>query len=142
MVYTYYEIGRYIVEDEQQGEQRAAYGKAVLKDLSLQLTERFGTGFSVESLDRMRYFYKVYSSQQISSTVLTKSQKAESLPIHNQKYETASRIFRNSTESIRFTLSWSHYLVLMRVENPDARRFYEIEATQQKAIAMRLFILL
>jgi predicted nuclease of restriction endonuclease-like (RecB) superfamily len=84
----------------------------VLKELSEQLTGRFGTGFSVESLDRMRFFYKVYSSRQISSTALTKSQK-------------------DSTLSGKFTLSWSHYLVLMRVENPDARRFYEIEATQQ-----------
>jgi hypothetical protein len=50
MVYTYYEVGRYIVEDEQQGEQRAEYGKAVLKELSVRLTERFGKGFSERNL--------------------------------------------------------------------------------------------
>ena len=58
IVLTYYEIGRMIVEDEQNGENRAEYGKAVLKDLSLHLTEKFGKGFSVENLDRMRFFYK------------------------------------------------------------------------------------
>ena len=70
MVYTYYEIGRMIVEDEQKGEQRAEYGKAVLKELSARLTKKFGKGFSVESLDRMRFFYKTYSCS-ISSTPLT-----------------------------------------------------------------------
>jgi hypothetical protein len=61
MVYTYYEIGRHIVEDEQQGERRAEYGKAVLKELSERLTERFGRGYSIDNLDLMRKFYKVYS---------------------------------------------------------------------------------
>lgn len=50
MVLTYYEIGRMIVDDEQQGQQRAAYGKQVLKELSAQLTQQFGKGFSVENL--------------------------------------------------------------------------------------------
>lgn len=111
MVYTYYEIGRMIVEDEQQGERRAEYGKAVLKELSMRLTLKFGKGFSVENLDRMRYFYKIYSTQ-ISSTVLTKSLKRQ-----------------DKVNELPFTLSWSHYLKLMRISNPEERRFYEIEAT-------------
>jgi predicted nuclease of restriction endonuclease-like (RecB) superfamily len=111
MVYTYFEIGRMIVEDEQQGNNRAAYGKRVLVELSKRLTEEFGKGFSVENLDRMRYFYNVYS--EISSTLLTKSYSVEkhaSMP-HRPK----------------FNLSWSHYLKLMRIENRAERRFYEIE---------------
>ena len=100
MVYTYFEIGRMIVEEEQQGNTRAKYGKAILKDLSKRLMEKFGKGFSVENLDRMRFFYKKYSNP-ISSTPLTK-----------------------------FTLSWSHYLVLMRIESIDQRNFYEIEASK------------
>jgi predicted nuclease of restriction endonuclease-like (RecB) superfamily len=114
MVYTYYEIGRMIVEDEQKGKERAEYGKQVLKELSKKLTIEFGKGFSVENLDRMRYFYKTYSSSN-SSTPLTKSETTDNRAI----YETASR---------KFTLSWSHYLKLMRIDNPDERRFYEIEA--------------
>ncbi len=98
MVHTYFEIGRMIVEEEQQGKERAAYGKHVLKDISTKLTDKFGKGFSVENLDRMRYFYKTYAPE-ISSNRLTK-----------------------------FTLSWSHYLFLMRIDNIDARHFYEIEA--------------
>ena len=57
MVHTYFEIGRMIVEDEQQGKVRAEYGKSVLKDLSIRLTEKFGKGFSVENLDRMRFTF-------------------------------------------------------------------------------------
>lgn len=102
MVYTYYEIGRYIVEDEQNGQNRAEYGKSVLKKLSAYLTPKFGKGFSVDNLQNMRNFYLCYS-----------------------KYETLSR---NSV----FTLSWSHYLKLMRISNPEERRFYEIEATNNK----------
>jgi len=60
MVYTYYEIGRMIVEDEQQGKERAEYGKQVLKELSEQLTDDFGKGFSVDNLQNMRQFYLAY----------------------------------------------------------------------------------
>ena len=56
LVYTYYEVGRMIVEDEQGGKKRAAYGKAQLADLSCKLTERFGKGWSVENLKLMRRF--------------------------------------------------------------------------------------
>ncbi|MCX6224439.1 MAG: DUF1016 N-terminal domain-containing protein [Bacteroidia bacterium] len=79
MVYTYFEIGRLIVEDEQQGKERAAYGKQILKDLSMRLTTEFGKGFSVENLDRMRFFFKTYSPS-ISSTVLTKFETSENQP--------------------------------------------------------------
>lgn len=95
MVRTYFEIGRIIVENEQNGKSRAEYGKETLKNLSERLTKDFGKGFSVENLDRMRFFYRTYSN---SSTVLT-----------------------------NFELSWSHYLFLMRIENMEERKFYEIE---------------
>lgn len=61
MVYSYYEVERMIVEEEQNGEQRAEYGKAILKELSKRLTESLGKGFSVENLKLMRRFYVVYS---------------------------------------------------------------------------------
>ncbi len=112
MVYTYYEIGRYIVEDEQNGQNRAEYGKSVLKKLSAYLTPKFGKGFSVENLDRMRYFYKVYSKQ----------------IIEYQQGSNSSTVLTN----LQFCLSWSHYLKLMRISNPEERRFYEIEATENK----------
>ena len=63
-VYTYYEIGRYIVEDEQGGKVRAEYGKGVLKRVSERLTERLGKGWSEENLRLMRKFYTLYSHDQ------------------------------------------------------------------------------
>jgi predicted GNAT family N-acyltransferase len=68
MTITYFEIGRMIIEEEQNGKDRAEYGKQILKGLSQQLTNEFGKGFSVENLDRMRKFYQTYS---ISSTLST-----------------------------------------------------------------------
>ena len=110
MVYTYYEIGRIIVEDEQQGEKRAEYGKSLLKELAQRLTRKFGKGFSAQSLANMRQFYLTYSQNQIFSSAIRKSSNDSNLP--------------------QFTLSWTHYLRLMRIDNTDERHFYEIEATQ------------
>jgi predicted nuclease of restriction endonuclease-like (RecB) superfamily len=60
MVQTYWQVGRLIVEGEQGGEKRAAYGKQVLPELSQRLTEEFGGGFSVQSLWNYRQFYLQY----------------------------------------------------------------------------------
>lgn len=111
MVYAYYEIGRIIVEEEQRGEQRAAYGKQLLKGLSDYLTQNFGKGFSVANLKNIRQFYKVYSTDQIGETVFS---QFDNLPTVNT--------------GRKFYLSWSHYLKLMRIDNIDERHFYEIEA--------------
>lgn len=118
MVLTYYEIGRMIVEEEQSGKERASYGKQILKELSSRLTKEFGKGFSVENLDRMRYFYKIYSPQ-ISSTLLTKSEEQQVLQNGAENQQIASP---------NFNLSWSHYLKLMRISDENERKFYEIES--------------
>lgn len=68
MVYTYYEIGRMIVEDEQQGKERAEYGKQVLKELSKRLTADFGKGFSVQNLENMRKFFLLYAPSEKSQS--------------------------------------------------------------------------
>ena len=112
-VYTKYHIGQYIVEDEQQGEYRAQYGKQVLKNLSVRLTDRFGSGWSVETLDKCRKFYRVYSSKQISSTAQTKSEFVNSVDEISQQRllnSFSDTLVRKSAENISFTLSWSHYL--------------------------------
>jgi DUF1016 N-terminal domain/YhcG PDDEXK nuclease domain len=98
MVHTYFEIGRMIVEHEQQGSKKAEYGKQVLKNLSERLTESLGKGFSERNLEQMRQFYLVYSIPQTLSAELK----------HHH-----------------FQLSWSHYLVLMRIEDPNERSFYD-----------------
>ena len=111
MVYSYYEVGRAIIEEEQNGKQRAEYGKAILKELSKRLTESLGKGFSVENLKLMRRFYVVYSKDQIGQKV---SAQFENLPV--------------TREGRKFFLSFSHYVFLMRISNIDERHFYEIEA--------------
>lgn len=122
MVRTYFEIGRLIVENEQQGETRAAYGKGLLKELSQRLATRFGKGFSVDNLENMRRFYQTYGSS-ISETASRILQSGES----------STRLTKtgSSTHPIaQFTLSWSHYLFLMRIENTAERQFYEIECAK------------
>lgn len=121
IVLTYFEIGRMIVDDEQNGENRAEYGKAVPKDLSLHLTDRFGKGFSASNLQQMKQFYLSYS---ISQTPSVKSKNNNS-----QKEQTRSDVFQiPQTMSAKFNLSWSHYLKLMRIKDINERKFYEIES--------------
>jgi predicted nuclease of restriction endonuclease-like (RecB) superfamily len=122
MVLTYHEIGRLIVEEEQHGKERADYGRELLKELSAGLTTEFGRGYSVDNLENMRRFYLAYRKSETASRISPESNSEavfrklkSSLPL--------------STSSI-FRLSWSHYLVLMRIDNEDERQFYEIEATK------------
>ncbi len=113
MVYSYFEVGRKIVEEEQKGENRAKYGHYVMKELSEYLTKNFGKGFSVTNLKQMRQFYCVYAQDQIGQTL---SDQFKNLP--------------TTSTGRKFYLSWSHYLKLMRIENVEERHFYEIEAVK------------
>ena len=131
-VYTKYSIGQYIVEDEQQGEYRAQYGKQVLKGLSTKLTERFGDGWTVDTLKRCRYFYNVYSSKEKRETLLPNSVNIKVTQLEQHCCPNSQMSKKEGTNDLVFTLSWSHYLILMRIDNADARRFYEIECTQQQ----------
>lgn len=113
MVYAYYEIGHRIYEEEQQGKERAAYGKYLLKELSDHLSKKFGKGFSITNLKQMRQFYLTYRDDQISQKV---SDQFKNLPV--------------VSSGRKFFLSWSHYLKLMRISNIEERHFYEIEAAK------------
>lgn len=113
MVYAYYEIGHRIYEEEQQGKERAAYGKYLLKELSDHLSKKFGKGFSITNLKQMRQFYLTYRDDQISQKV---SDQFKNLPVVRS--------------GRKFFLSWSHYLKLMRISDIDERHFYEIEAAK------------
>ena len=177
-VMTNFEIGRRIVEHEQKGAKRAAYGAELLKELSARLTEEFGSGFSHRNLDYMRKFYLVWNERvQISQQPIAKlgSEAISQQPIANsgtskifqqligksgstkirqqaigkldapeiaqqaigqlvplEKSQTPSDQFPISEQPIRkspFTISWTHYLVLLTIKDPDERSFYEIEAT-------------
>lgn len=113
MVYAYFEIGRMIVEEEQHGANRAAYGTQLLKELSAYLTGIYGKGFSVTNLKQMRQFYLAYANDQIGQIL---SDQFENLPA--------------VSTGRKFYLSWSHYLKLMRIDNIEERHFYEIESVK------------
>jgi len=126
-VVTNFEIGRRIVEYEQRGSKRAAYGKQTLIELSIQLNKEFGRGFSATNLEYMRRFYLDYHETvpQIPQTVSGKL--PAKTPTETPIGQTLSAQFTPT-----FTLSWSHYIFLMNIDNRDERRFYEIESRQNQ----------
>ncbi len=93
LVDTYWEIGRRIVEFEQKGREKAEYGSGLLNKLSKDLTFKYGKGFSIDNLERMRRFFLYFPN----SAALSRK------------------------------LSWSHYLLILRIEEPLARQFYQKE---------------
>jgi predicted nuclease of restriction endonuclease-like (RecB) superfamily len=113
-VYTNYEIGRRIVEQEQKGMERAQYGKELLNELAARLTGEFGNGFSVSGLRYMRQFYMAYP---------------ERIPPIRQTLSGELQTTANTT-SKPFILTWSHYVFLIGLK-PEERNFYEIEGDQQ-----------
>lgn len=115
---TYYSLGKWIVEVQQEGQERAQYGKKVIKALSDHLTEKFGRGFSKANLEFFRRFYLNYEDR-IAETVFRQ--------FAIEKTET---VFRQLEENPPFIVSWSHYLQLMRIENKEERSFYEIESAK------------
>ena len=119
MVTTYFEIGRMIVEEQQKGNERAEYGSEVINNLSSTLTHEFGKGFSVTNLKQMRQFYLAYSNGQTLSDQTSKKGQTAS-----DQFPT-SQVFKGSGN-----LSWSHYLVLMRIDDEKERSFYEIETVK------------
>jgi predicted nuclease of restriction endonuclease-like (RecB) superfamily len=90
IVETYWQIGKHIVEEEQNGEDRAVYGKALIENLAEKLKEEFGSGYDRSNLLRMKNFYRLF-------------------PIR---------------DAVRHELSWTHYRLLLRIENENARAFY------------------
>ncbi len=95
MVSTYYEMGKQIVEQEQQGHYEAEYGAYILSELSKQLTLEFGRGYSKRNLELIRKFYVTY---------------------------------KNAKSPISQSLSWTHYIQLMRIAEDNERGYYQREA--------------
>ena len=126
MVHTYFEVGRYIIEDEQGGKLRAEYGKGILKGVSARLTASLGKGWSVENLTAMRKFYVLYSKSVTSGYDIQETE----IPTTGLEIQIENRNHR--LRNHQFVLTWSHYLILTHVSNPEARRFYEIEAYKQQ----------
>jgi predicted nuclease of restriction endonuclease-like (RecB) superfamily len=113
---TYWLVGQRIVEHEQSGSERAAYGQALLKLLAQDLTAQLGRGFSERNLEMMRLFYLGWSNPQTVS--------AKSTPLSISQTVSAKSLWP------LFPLPWSHYVRLLTVADPEARVFYEREALQ------------
>ncbi len=138
MVLAYWLIGREIVEELQGGEERAAYGKKVVEALSTRLTERYGQGFSEQSLQNFRRFYLAYPSRIAIPSPLGREfdgalgypQKSRPMGVESSSVVIPSPTGSESLHGFSPQLSWSHYRALMRVENVAARDFYEQEASE------------
>ncbi len=133
-VHTNFQIGRRIVEHEQKGEKRAGYGQELLKNLSFRLAEEVGKGFSARNLRSFRAFFLTYQER---GSEIWQSATAKSFPetiAHQPARElTSLEIWQKpSAKSPNpFTISWSHYVLLLTLKDPDERSFYEIEASRE-----------
>jgi len=133
MVLAYWHIGKEVVEEEQEGRERAEYGENLIENLSLSLSEQFGKGYSTTNLRYFRQFFLAYNTDnKIRHTRCDESFEAE---ISDEVIISPSY------------LSWSHYRVLMKIKNKSIRSFYEIETQKcrwrsrelQRQISAQLF---
>lgn len=108
MVETYWQIGKLIVKEEQRGKERAEYGEELIKNLSNDLTKKFGRGFTTANLWNMRQFFSTYP----------------------KLYAVRRESEEDKLYAMRRYLSWTHFRILMRLEDPLARQFYEIETAK------------
>ena len=135
MIETYWHIRQRIVEEEQQGKERAAYGKEVLKRLSARLTEKYGKGWSVDNLENCRKLFLNYSITEPAVRKLNQETISEPAVRKSDQKINSEPAARNIHT---FLLPWTHYLILMREKNPQAKRFYEIKAYNQQWSKRRL----
>jgi predicted nuclease of restriction endonuclease-like (RecB) superfamily len=116
MLRSYWFIGKEIVHEEQKGRKRAAYGQLLIENLSRRLTGEYGAGWSSSNLWHIRQFYLTYRN------------RPPGIP-HTPRAESRKGIILRTLSA---ELSWSHYRLLMRIENESIRRFYEIECIKNK----------
>lgn len=149
-------IGREIVEEEQRGEIRAGYGDELIRDLAQRLTKKFGRGYSKDNLFWFRRFYGDYpkflsgtkfdAARQISRTptiVDALRQISGGSQISGTTLKPAAKGYAVSSQSwqpgqLHLNLAWTHYRTLLRVEKPEAKSFYEIEAVKNNWAAREL----
>ena len=134
MVLAYWLIGREIVQELQGGEGRAEYGKQILEHLSDRLTAQYGKGFSTPSLWNFRQFYRVYADRlEILSPSGRELDEASKLSPSGRELTSSRKGQPLGDESLKGfspVLSWSHYRALMRVQDGEARAFYELDAIE------------
>lgn len=142
MTATYWEVGRRIVEFEQQGSVRAEYGEELLLRLGKDLTEKHGRGFGWRNLASMKAFYLCHSKilqtvsaksfdrdeKQILQTSSAKLPAPISATVSRKSFDASDWLHFLEALAQRFPLPWSHYVRLLVVKDESARRFYEEEA--------------
>ena len=137
MVAAYWLIGWRIVEAEQGGKKRAAYGEKLIENLSARLTQRYGRGFSVANLFNFRAFFLMYPDRrpEIFYTLCREFAQASTRNLPKSDSDTRTThsspsgpLGVQSLTDFHPNLGWSHYRALLRVEKPEARSFYEQEA--------------
>jgi len=114
---TYWRIGKYIVEFEQQGNAKAKYGTSLLSNLAKLLRARAGRGYSHPNLNNMRKFYLMYPNFQISdksSPIFQTSEKSDS-----------------TCQTVSDKLTWSHICELVTIDDQLEREFYEKECISE-----------
>ena len=130
MVEAYWQIGKRIVLEEQNGNHRAEYGSHLIKELSKQLSGEFGKGFSIVNLKSFRKFYLTFIDSSKRQTLSAFLQEIDNQLI--AKGQTLSALLKETehkiSASIRKELTWSHYQLIIRVENSNARYYYMNEA--------------
>lgn len=144
LVATYWLIGWGIVEYEQKGKERSEYGEVLLERLAKELTNKFGKEFGRENLRLIRQFYLAYQNLQISQTMSGESLKNKTgqpvptelsailqtpsgISLKSQTLSHQSVMEISNTLAAKFSLSWSHYCLLIRLDEPFKREFYEAE---------------
>ena len=130
MVQAYWQIGCLIVVHEQKGESRAEYGKAVLEEISKRLTAEFGKGYSVQNIRYMRQFYLSFRKRHaVRGEFHTPDKgKASSSEFIENRHPVSGELIQGL---LRPELSWTHYRLLLRVENSKACEWYMNEAADQ-----------
>ncbi|UPT75013.1 MAG: PDDEXK nuclease domain-containing protein [Elusimicrobiota bacterium] len=138
-------IGREIVEEEQEGHQRAGYGDGLMRGLADRLRQEYGTGYGLANLKMFKQFYLGY----ISLLPASKGHAARSLFLGHQDVEKGHAVRSLSAESapqgkawapgaLHPNLSWTHYRTLLKADEPGKRAFYEIEAIKNNWSAREL----
>ena len=134
MVQAYWNIGRLIVEEEQSGKERSNYGDFLIKTLSEKLTSEYGKGFTITNLKYMRQFYLSFPIGHSLSDQSLSLQKSHSLSDNSElkKTEIMNKLSYQFiiNDSISKELNWTHYRLLLKVENSNAREFYVNEVIE------------
>lgn len=140
MVEAYWNVGRMIVEEEQQGKERAGYGEALMRGLSERLRQDFGTGFGISNVFSFRQFYLAFPIfHALRGISAGDDPNLENQPPirHAPRHDSVEALDRASDNPVtilyapRRELTWTHYRILIRVEKPEAREWYMNEAADQ-----------